>query len=279
MNLFGLLIVFNFVSFAYLKKKNSNCVEFKESLDRDTILQVPCKLLRLVQVLKLCPLNVYQDVFVDIRCSEKCLSGFIKKKFNRLKSSLSRAKNKDVTEFDEMKRAKKLFNFLDTSISNATDTSKNTCRTYAFALKIYLEKYQKKMSIRKRVLKASQHKQPLNENIIINKLEYFRCSNATKNDEISYFFYLKYLLGFLRNLSSAEPKSTTVNDVTQIFYPYVEMTNKFDRILPTQSYLLYLLENFNTIFSKTSCKSKDFKDTNMSENDTDKLNLTDEEKT
>ena len=51
--------------------------------------------------------------------------------------------------------------------------------------------------------------------------------------------------------SSGPYASLTNQDMVQLFFPYVEMNNRFNRVLPSQSYLAYFLENFEALFQNT----------------------------
>lgn len=46
-----------------------------------------------------------------------------------------------------------------------------------------------------------------------------------------------------------------LNDIVQLFYPYVEMTDRFKRILATHSYLNHFMLNYESLFTKeASCE-------------------------
>lgn len=44
----------------------------------------------------------------------------------------------------------------------------------------------------------------------------------------------------------------SLNDIIQLFYPYVEMKSIFKRILPSHSYLNYFMLNYDNLFNKES---------------------------
>lgn len=50
----------------------------------------------------------------------------------------------------------------------------------------------------------------------------------------------------------------SISDVVQLFYPYVEMTDRFKRLLFSQSYLNYFMVNYEKLFAGESpmCEGK-----------------------
>jgi len=95
---------------------------------------------------------------------------------------------------------------------------------------------------------------PIDEAKFDKKLENFRCVPEVKSD-ISFFHYLKYLAESFRfiatNDSTAKQELSMIN-VAQLFYPYVEMTSRFKRVLPGHSYLLYMLQNYEKLFTSNA---------------------------
>ena len=257
--LIGLLCAANSsLGFSLLKKDKENvrCTELKDTIDPDILLHVPCVLIRLVEHLKKCPTDSYINLFLEgIKCSEKCTSGHIKNKLTRMKERITSniEESVELKKKAAIKKAKKLINYLETTPSNLTlklDTF--DCPTFGYALKDFFEKNEDLYSIRKNLIgdKTSDFSMPIEEDTLKNTMEYFRCKKEIKTDE-SFFHYLKYLLKSLRGLadSSNEAQKLSINDLTEIFYPYIEMRDKFNRILLSHSYLGYLLNSYDSVFN------------------------------
>lgn len=182
-------------------------------------------------------------------------------------------------------QSKQLNELLETVPVNLTlqDHKFFDCPTFAYGLINFFQSNEDalKMRIRKNLIKKQTKAQdlswPIDENYLKKQMEYFRCTEQIKTDR-SFFYYLKYLLKSLRSLTgipyeeenSSESSSTdesapiitnknslstnnfslSINDVAEIFYPYVETINKCKKILSSHSYLNYLLVNYNGIFEK-----------------------------
>jgi hypothetical protein len=188
-----------------------------------------------------------------------------------------------------MIQAKQLNELLETIPVNLTlqEHKYFDCPTFAYGLLNFFQNNEDalKMKIRKNLIKKQTKAQdlswPIDETYLKKQIEYFRCTEQIKTDR-SFFYYLKYLLKSLRSLTgmpqeeeysseSSENESLTVNtsknsssstnnfvlninDIAQIFYPYVESLNKCKKILSSHSYLNYLLVNYNGIFeNKEKC--------------------------
>ena len=254
--------------------ENLKCTEFKGQIDPEFLLHVPCLFIRIMEHVKKCPNKVYYYNVVDIRCSEKCTSGYLKKKFIGIKDRIvSNTQNSlELRRSKQKAKAKKLYSFLVSSPANFSySTNDYDCLTFANALKLFFEENKNVLSLRKNFVPNSKSidvSLPLDYNKIEKTLETIRCKAQLKSD-ISSFHYIKYLVGSLKNLSTISESLTsqdpgfkkniplTLNDIGQIFYPYVEMEDKFNRILPSHSYLAYFLTNYDNLFLKNPpCNEK-----------------------
>jgi hypothetical protein len=50
----------------YNSKGNFKCTEFKDSLDADTLLHVPCQFIRIMEEIKQCPTDSFIPVFLGL---------------------------------------------------------------------------------------------------------------------------------------------------------------------------------------------------------------------
>lgn len=251
--------------------ENLKCTEFKGQIDPEILLHVPCLFIRIMEHVKKCPNKVYYYNILDIRCSEKCTSGYLKKKFIGIKDRIvSNTQNSlELRRSKQKAKAKKLYNFLVSSPANFSySTSDHDCLTFAIAMKIFFEENQNVLSLRKIFVsntKSLDVSLPLDHQKTEKNIESLRCKTQLKSD-ISIFHYVKYLIGSLKNLSATSESLAsqdssqktniplTLNDISELFYPYVEMTHKFNRILPSHSYLAFFLNNYDNLFlKKSSC--------------------------
>ncbi|RNA29205.1 hypothetical protein BpHYR1_044935 [Brachionus plicatilis] len=253
----------------YGSDENLKCTEFKGQIDPDILLHVPCLFIRIMEQMKKCPNKVYYYNILDIRCSEKCTSGYLKKKFVGIKDRIvsKTQKSLELRRSKQKSKAKKLYAYLVSSPANFSyTTNDHDCLTFAFAMKLFFEENQDVLSLRKIFVpnsKSTDISLPLDVNKIEKTLDSIRCKTQFKSD-ISTFQYVKYLVGSLKNLSSTSESLAsqdtsfknniplTLNDISTLFYPYVEMEHKFNRILPSHSYLANFLQNYDNLFLKNS---------------------------
>ncbi|CAF0757712.1 unnamed protein product [Brachionus calyciflorus] len=259
-------------------EENLKCTEFKGLIEHDTLLHVPCLLIRIMEHLKKCPNKIFYHALLDIRCSEKCTSGYLKKKIIGIKDRIvSNTQNSlELRRSKQISKAKKLITTLTSAPANLTyHINDNDCLTFANAIKIYFEDNEEIYGIRRNLItnsKALDFSLPLDEKKIDKMIDSMRCTAEVRSD-VSHFHYYKYLVSSLKNLSalSSNPKEgeiskkivpLSLSDITELFYPYVEMDDKYNRILPSHSYLGYFIQNHETLFLKPSpCddkKSSDF---------------------
>lgn len=247
--------------------ENLKCTEFKGQMDPEILLHVPCLFIRIMEHVKKCPNKAYYYSIVDIRCSEKCTSGYLKKKLVGFKDRIvSNTQNSlELRRSKQKAKAKKLYSFLVSSPANFSySTNDYDCLTFATSLKLFFEENKNVLSLRKIFVPNSKSidvSLPLDPTKIEKTLDSIRCKTQLKSD-ISTFHYIKYLLSSLKELSSASESLAsqdpgfkkniplTLNDMGQLFYPYVEMEDKFNRILPSHSYLAYFLTNYDNLFQK-----------------------------
>ena len=147
--------------------------------------------------------------------------------------------------------AKKLIKDLQTTPSNFTMNIQNSnCLTVGYALRFYLENNQNKYSLRKNFDEDNEDLLgDLDQDLINKKIEEFKCSKEIRTDE-SYYYYLKYITSCLSTLNAKTQSLKNIIDVVQVFYPYIETNDRFNRILPSQSYLSYIVQNSQDLFSK-----------------------------
>ncbi len=178
-----------------------------------------------------------------------------KKKLNRLQERLT-IKNKkaqpELTLKAYKKQSKKLLSILEKSPANFTIGSDFDCMTYGYALRDYFEMYQSNHSIRA-LISMNDDSMPLEEDLIEKKIEYFRCIPQLKVD-ISFYHYFKYLVESFRlmatNDATTKPELSIIN-IAQLFSPFIELNDRFEHVLTSHSYLLYILQNYEKLFSKT----------------------------
>lgn len=241
-------------------EENLKCTEHKGRVSPDYILHVPCLLIRLVEHLKHhCPVDSIVDTFLsiqtyiqiinefvfrflhrwlknnntDIRCSEKCTSGSLKKDVNRVRERIvsSVRESFELEHARLVGEARRLAKQLLTSPANFTENNNNNkklfraasaasakqprlfeCRTYAYALRQYFIDTQSEHSIRRYMLsgdepkpthrnrKQHQHMDaslPLDQSSIDKRIGEFRCRPTIRTDR-SIFFYFKYLVESLK---------------------------------------------------------------------------------
>lgn len=240
---------------------NFKCTELKDTVDPGVLLHVPCTLIRLTEHLKKCSFNSFFEAFLTIRCSEKCASGSLKKKLDRFTEHFKKKDDKIELVIQKYKKqAKKLFTIMEKSPANLTvNVNKDfDCMTFGYALKHYFESFQSNHSIRE-LFSLSDESMQIDEKLVEKQIERFRCVPEVKSD-ISFYHYLKYVSDSLRAMASSEstPKSElNIVNVAHLFAPYVELDDKFSRILPGHSYLLYILQNHDKLFgNNTPCDNE-----------------------
>lgn len=300
-------------------EENIKCTEFKETLDKNTLLHVPCLLIRLMEQLKLCPARTYTETFLTIKCSEK--SGTVRKKLKEVKDRIMpNSPRSDLKRTRSFNEGRRLMQQLISSPASLVNKKLLDCRTFSYALRLYLEENQYMYALR-RIFILNKNIQdeslPLYEEKIDRQLNTLKCRDSIKTDQ-SFFYYIKYLIESFKFLVSESVNSQTilmekqqlhqlaggelapvddkvanrldsdsqssgsskselltmieneslknittspiylnVHDVVQLFYPYVEVTNRFKRILPSHSYLSYFMLNYETLFnSNSSCTTK-----------------------
>lgn len=181
---------------------------------------------------------------------------------DRFSERLSRKKdsNSELTIAKYKKQAKKLFTILEKSPANLTiNLNKDfDCMTFGYSLRLYFEQFQSNHSIRA-LLSQSDDSTPIDENMIDRQIEYFRCVPEVKSD-ISFYQYFKYLSDALKfiatNDASSKPELSLMN-IAQLFNPFVELNDRFTNILPSHSYLLYMLQNYDKLFTvSTPCEGQ-----------------------
>ena len=162
------------------------------------------------------------------------------------------------------KKAENLLDILAVSPANLTaqyGKQKFDCKTFGVALGLYFEKNQNLFSLRNNFRDKSDenddgHHQDasslINTNFINKKLDEFKCAGKLATDQ-SYYHYLKYLTqSMLAIVKSNSNSKINTTDMAIMFVPFVELNNKFSRILPSHSILLYLLNNEN-LFAHDGC--------------------------
>ena len=167
---------------------------------------------------------------------------------------------------DQVQTRKKAENLLDIlAVSPANLTSqygKQTfdCKTFGVALGLYFEKNQNVFSLRNNFRDKSDEDDGyhpdtsslINTNFINKKLDEFKCAGKLATDQ-SYYHYLKYLTQSMLAIVNSNSKSKiNTTDIAVMFLPFVELNNKFNRILPSHSILLYLINNEN-LFANDGC--------------------------
>ncbi len=155
------------------------------------------------------------------------------------------------------KQVKKLTDLLITTPVNVTLTIQSfDCATFAAALKAYFEEFHSHYAIRNVMVanKLNTDKStPLDTSEIARLVGKLHCKNEISTDK-SVFQVFKYLTGALIDLARSSTGLTNA-DMAELFYPYVEMSDRFSRVLPSQSYLSHFLENYEPLFQANSCVS------------------------
>ncbi len=154
----------------------------------------------------------------------------------------------------DVKQIKKLTDYLVTTPTNVTLTVQHfDCVTFAAALKSYFDDYHGHYAIRNVMVTNKLQTDlslPLDPNEITRLVAKLHCKNQISTDK-SVFQVFKYLTGSLVGL--AKSTGLTNSDMVELFYPFVEMNDRFDRVLPSHSYLNYFLENYDPLFQANSC--------------------------
>ena len=274
------------------EKENTHCTELKDSIEPNILLHVPCVLIRLVEHLRQCPILSYMYIFIGgIKCDDITASGYLKKKIIRMKERIVTSFDESIELKKQtlMSQASRLNEYLETIPVNLTvkDFPEYDCPTFAYGLMEYFGKNEDalKMKIRRKLIDKSTHAQelswPIDQDYLKKVMDYYRCTEEIKTDR-SFFFYVKYVVKSLRSLATSltaskktaddstyqsdtlspvakkSSSNTTlilsVNDIAETFYPYVEMMDKYKKILLSHSYLVYMMNNYEEIFeTKEAC--------------------------
>jgi hypothetical protein len=162
----------------------------------------------------------------------------------------SKIKNKLGSE----SQIKKLTKYLVTAPVNLTLAIKSLdCTIYAAALKEYFTQSQATQAIRAVMIPnklKTDVSQPLDTSDIDASLSKLRCKTEINTDKSIYHVF-KYVATSLLGLGRAS--SLTPHDLVQAFYPYVEMSDRYNRVLISQSYLAYFLDNYSALFEVKDC--------------------------
>ncbi len=103
----------------------------------------------------------------------------------------------------------------------------------------------------------------IDPNTVVKKIEELKCNRQLSSDQ-SYYFYLKYTTKSLHDMIKFNAKSQlNAVDLTVLFLPYMELVSKHDRILPSHSLLLNVLQNSEKLFASDSCQTEPKVKTNL----------------
>lgn len=227
--------------------ENLKCTEFNETVDPKIILHVPCVFIRLMERLKQCDFQSIQDSFSDLNGH---MTAKLRKGASKVRSKTSRFKNKMlkqsgyVLKDNVQNNSNKLLGFLVRSPANMSSEEVD-CPLFAKAMRIYLEGRQTELALR-RLFDENK-----DLSVMIDEL---KCDQTLSSDESSYF-YLKYLTkSILDILKTSGDKKMTEADVAMLFMPFVEMPTRFERTIPSQSFLLNILQNHKKLFASDVCE-------------------------
>lgn len=227
--------------------ENLKCTEFNESVDAKTILHVPCVFIRLMERLKQCDFQSIQESFSDLNGR---MTGKLRKGASQVRGKTSRLKNKIMKQSGYalkdgvQNNSNKLLSFLVRSPANSS-TDEIACPLFAKAMRIYLEGRQKELNLRRLLVEDKDLSAAIDE---------LKCDQTLSSDESNYF-YIKYLSkSILDILKASGTKKMTEIDMAVLFVPFVEMPSRFERILPSQSFLLNILQNHKKLFASDVCE-------------------------
>ena len=135
------------------------------------------------------------DRLADIRCSEKCTSGYIKKRISNFKERFSYTMNITTVQKTSLAdRGRQILRQLRTAPAqkrNKKSPYDNECIAYGFALRFYFEDHKEK-AIRYKLINNHNSDESMGD-MVKRRLELFRCVKDLRGDE-SYHAYLKYLV-------------------------------------------------------------------------------------
>jgi hypothetical protein len=162
---------------------------------------------------------------------------------------------------------------MSSTVNDTLSRGEYDCAVYGLALKSYFEQHQNQFAIRRVMM---QHKfdidksEALNSDEMNKKLTDLKCVKQTLTDK-SYYNYFKYLTWSLRKISDNNREnpgvaSVSSKDMMQVFYPYVEMSDKTKQILPSHSFLGYFLNNYESLFGVNLCSIQSKQDINPAAN-------------
>jgi len=184
-------------------------------------------------------------------------------KASKIKNRMGKTHKHDQNELEKI--SKNLLKNLRKTPANLTSTfitdQNIDCNLYGYALRTYIEINRASLSLRLAFKAEYTETNPdesvkINSNAVIKKIEELKCIRQLTSDD-SYYFYLKYITNSLHDIVKLNSKSqVNIVDVTVIFLPYIELVNKSDRILPSHSILLYILQNSEKLFSNDSCQTE-----------------------
>lgn len=94
---------------------------------------------------------------------------------------------------------------------------------------------------------------PISFDAISKRINQFKCTNTLATDESTYFYY-KYIFKSISEMVKLNEDSRLNEvDFAVLFIPFIELENKFNRILPSHSILLSILQNMSALFDKDEC--------------------------
>lgn len=227
--------------------ENLKCTEFNESVDAKTILHVPCVFIRLMERLKQCDFQSIQESFTDL---DGRMTAKLRKGASQVRSKTSRLKNKIMKQSgytlkdDVQNNSNKLLGFLVGSPANSS-ADEMVCPLFAKATRIYMEGRQSELNLRQ-LLDGDKD--------LSAAIDELKCDQTSSSDESNYF-YIKYLTrSILDILKATGDKKMTEIDMAMLFMPFVEMPSRFERTLPSQSFLLNILQNHKKLFASDVCE-------------------------